>query len=76
MRIMHKYSDALNRCSCGGAPTVRNAQVAEDCVETWVECASCGKHSDYIEDAYSDPDTAVMCWNAGEHFAPVSEESI
>jgi hypothetical protein len=70
MRDMPSYAVHLGPCACGkGWPMVRNCQVAEDCVETWVECASCGTHTDYIEGAYSDPYQAIDCWNKGERFA-------
>ena len=65
---MPAYRKHLLKCSCGGTPMVRNAQVAEDCVETWAECPACGKHTDYFEDAYSSAEQAVVAWNAGETF--------
>jgi hypothetical protein len=66
--LMPRFSAQLRKCKCGGAPVVRNSQVAEDCVETWAECSSCGRHTDYMEGAYSEPEMAVWAWNASETF--------
>ena len=53
----------LNRCACGGAAHIRTRRVAEDAVETWAECGSCGACTDTIEDAYPDSPTAAWQWN-------------
>jgi len=54
---------SLNRCRCGRMPGIRTARVAEDAVETWVQCPGCGATGERIEDAYSDPGTAADDWN-------------
>lgn len=59
---------ALRACICGGKPRCRSVQVAEDAVDTWVECGSCNRKTDYIEDAYSDRATAEWQWNRGDAF--------
>lgn len=56
--------DQLKRCACSKMPRVRTARVAEDAIETWVECA-CGARTEEIEDAYSDAPTAIWQWNKG-----------
>lgn len=52
------------RCpQCGGEDLKLKAnQVAEDAVETWVQCA-CGATGEGVEDAFSDPAGAVAQWN-------------
>ena len=53
------------RCRCGSNNVgVETARVAEDAVETWVECADCGKRGEVTEDAYANPCGAVHLWNA------------
>ncbi|KFG90749.1 hypothetical protein BV98_001461 [Sphingobium herbicidovorans NBRC 16415] len=56
----------LNRCRCGRMPGVRTCRVAEDAIETWVECAGCRARSPKIEDAYADPESAAAQWNSGK----------
>lgn len=56
----------LHPCDCDGAPRVRTDRVAEDAIETWVECGSCGARTEEIEDAYSDAPTAAANRNAGD----------
>ena len=51
-------------CDCGRVPKVCVARAAEDAMETWVWC-ECGLSGEAVEDAYSDPETAVWNWNAG-----------
>jgi uncharacterized C2H2 Zn-finger protein len=46
-------------------PGVRTYRVAEDAVETWVQCPGCDARTPVIEDAYSDHATAAAQWNAG-----------
>lgn len=55
----------LRPCECGGTPKTRTRQVAEDAVETWVECIRCDRRTDEIEDAYADHATAAWQWNKG-----------
>ncbi|MFW2829892.1 hypothetical protein [Sphingomonas sp. ID0503] len=52
------------RCACGRVPGVRCARVAEDIVETWVQCPGCAATGDRIEDAYRDDATAIADWNS------------
>jgi hypothetical protein len=59
----------LKRCACGQAPKVETARVAEDAVETWVECGGCGARTEAREDAYADYDSAAADWNAGDRQA-------
>ena len=49
--------------ACNGEQLKLKAnKVAEDAVETWVECA-CGARGECVEDAYSDPEGAIAQWN-------------
>jgi Lar family restriction alleviation protein len=48
---------------CGGKPVMRDQQVAEDCVETWVECDDCEASTARIEGAYSERPAAAAYWN-------------
>jgi Lar family restriction alleviation protein len=48
---------------CGGEARAKAARIAEDAIETWVECGSCGARTEATEDAYSDHATAAMIWN-------------
>lgn len=58
-------SGELKSCPfCGGVPKVRSCQSGEDTVDTWIVCTSCGASSDRVEDAYSDPGSAALIWNA------------
>jgi hypothetical protein len=66
------YPFDLQKCDCGSMPKVMMARGGEDTMETWVECPSCGMTTDYIEGAYSDPDTAKWLWNDGERSLPPS----
>jgi hypothetical protein len=62
----------LRTCPCGGRRLrIRNEQVAEDCVETWVECADCQRTSERVEYPYADAEGAACSWNAG-HFDPAT----
>ena len=63
----------LNRCRCGRMPGVRTLRVAEDAIETWVQCPGCGARTPEIEDAYPDPNTAAAQWNAGRGCKPRDE---
>lgn len=56
----------LNRCRCGRMPAVRTRRVAEDAIETWVECAGCRATGPEIEDAYRADADAIDQWNAGK----------
>ena len=56
----------MRPCECGGAPKVRTAQVAEDVVETWVECRRCDRRTEEIEDFRADYATAEWQWNRGD----------
>lgn len=56
----------LTACSCGGKGRVVAQRVAEDLMETWVQCQSCGWCAGEVEDAYSDPGTAAWNWNAAQ----------
>jgi len=60
----------LKRCPCGGSPKFYAVQVAEDAVESWVECPRCNAATDRIEDAYSDRPTAEWQWNRGDALKP------
>lgn len=56
----------LRPCECGGTLKTRTQQVAEDAVETWVECTRCARRTEEIEDAYAaDHATAEWQWNKG-----------
>lgn len=57
-------SSFADRCKCGRMPAVRSARVAEDAVETWVQCPGCGAVGERIEDAFRDDATAIANWNA------------
>jgi hypothetical protein len=46
-------------------PGFRTCRVAEDAIETWVQCPGCDARTPVIEDAYSDCPTAAAQWNAG-----------
>jgi Lar family restriction alleviation protein len=48
---------------CGGKAVMHDQQVAEDCVETWVECDDCGVRTDPVEGAYSERPAAAYSWN-------------
>ncbi len=61
--------EKLNRCACGAEPKMRAVQVAEDAVETWVDCM-CGRETERIEDAYADRPTAAWIWNKGAIIQP------
>jgi hypothetical protein len=51
-------------CFCGSENVgVEYARVAEDSVETWVECADCGAVGERTEDAFADDCAAVDLWN-------------
>lgn len=52
-----------DRCKCGRMPAVRSARVAEDAVETWVQCPGCGAVGERTEDAVRDDATAIDLWN-------------
>lgn len=54
----------LNPCACGAKPRFRSSQVAEDSVDSWIEC-SCGRRTEAVEDAYADYGTAAWLWNSG-----------
>jgi len=44
-------------------PGLRSARVAEDAVETWVQCPGCGATGERIEDAERDDTAAAAAWN-------------
>ncbi|MCC2632137.1 MAG: Restriction alleviation protein Lar [Ramlibacter sp.] len=48
---------------CGGKAKLHDEQVAEDCMEAWVICDSCGASSERIEGAYSERPAAAAAWN-------------
>ncbi|WP_152664048.1 hypothetical protein [Sphingomonas sp. SRS2] len=52
-----------DRCRCGRMPSVRALRVAEDAVETRVQCPGCGAVGEEVEDAYRDDATAIDLWN-------------
>ena len=51
------------RCACGRMPAVRAIRVAEDAIETKVQCPGCGAVGDEVEDAMRDDATAIGIWN-------------
>ena len=64
----------LKACPCGSTDLkCDNMQVAEDAVETWIECNACGRTSEEVEDAYSDPQGAADQWNRGYFRKPGGE---
>ena len=62
----------LKRCACGQAPKLEVVRVAEDAMETWVQC-KCGARTQEIEDAYADYDTAAWQWNRGDRSVTPAE---
>lgn len=54
------------RCPCGsGDLKVVANQVAEDCVETFLECNACGRSGEAFEYPYRNAQGAADLWNAG-----------
>ena len=60
---------SLRLCDCGAKPKYHAPQIAEDAVESWVECGKCGARTEEIEDAYGDYDTSAYNWN-NRHLKP------
>jgi len=60
----------LNECVCGGTAKFRSSQIAEDYVNSWVECSSCGLMTDACEDNFADKETPAALWNAGKATFP------
>ena len=56
----------MRLCECGGLPKVHTERVAEDLIETWVQCNRCPRRTEEIEDAYPDYGTAEWQWNRGD----------
>ena len=47
---------------CGSAAILRDAQVSEDCMDSWVECKSCGATTDRHESPMG-TDNPIAAWN-------------
>lgn len=56
----------MRLCECGGLPKVHTERVAEDLVETWVQCSRCPRRTEEIEDFRADYATAEWQWNRGD----------
>jgi hypothetical protein len=60
-------------CPCGSvALKVVYDRVAEDCVETMIECKMCGRTSEPVEYPYGDPESAADVWNRGRIVEPMA----
>jgi hypothetical protein len=54
------------RCGCGRVPGFRSRHSAPAHVETWVQCAGCGRTGESVIDAARDEAGAAGLWNDGK----------
>jgi hypothetical protein len=57
------------RCVCGRMPGVRSRCAGPASIETWVQCAGCGRAGEAVVETHRDEGGAAGLWNDGKRRA-------